>query len=121
MVIKHCNLLKNCCRTFWHKNISAWVFFSTMNVSSCGGYSRGEFTNYVYNIWLFLTTNPPSVYIFYGIKVYKKLIFFTTYPPLLVNVVYERPLVGYFGHFCIRAEMSMCRNIPGSKCPSAMP
>merc|ERR1711956_106874 len=35
---------------------------------------------------------PPSVYIFYGIKVYKKLIFLTTYPPPLVNVVCERPL-----------------------------
>ena len=35
---------------------------------------------------------PPSVYIFYGIKVYKKSIFLTTYPPPLVNVVYEWPL-----------------------------
>ena len=36
---------------------------------------------------------PPSVYIFYGIKVYKKFIFLTTYPPPLVNVVCERPLI----------------------------
>ena len=35
---------------------------------------------------------PPSVYIFYGIIVYKKSIFLTTYPPPLVNVVCERPL-----------------------------
>ena len=35
---------------------------------------------------------PPSVYIFYGTKVCKKSIFLTTYPPLLVNVVCERPL-----------------------------
>ena len=35
---------------------------------------------------------PPSVYIFYGIKVYKNSIFLTTYPPPLVNVVCERPL-----------------------------
>ena len=35
---------------------------------------------------------PPSVYIFYGLKVYKKSIFLTTYPPALVNVVCERPL-----------------------------
>ena len=35
---------------------------------------------------------PPSVYIFYGIKVYKKSIFLTTYPPPLVNVVCERSL-----------------------------
>ena len=34
----------------------------------------------------------PSVYIFYGMKVYKKSIFLTTYPPPLVNVVCERPL-----------------------------
>ena len=34
----------------------------------------------------------PSVYIFYGIKVYKKSLFLTTYPPPLVNVVCERPL-----------------------------
>jgi hypothetical protein len=36
---------------------------------------------------------PPSVYIFYDIKVYKKSIFLTTYPPPLVNVVCERPLI----------------------------
>jgi len=34
---------------------------------------------------------PPSVYIFHGIKVYKKSIFLTTYPHPLVNVVFERP------------------------------
>ena len=34
---------------------------------------------------------PPSVYIFYGINVYKKSIFLTTYPPPLINVVCERP------------------------------
>ena len=36
---------------------------------------------------------PPSVDIFYGINVYKKSIFSTTYPPPLVNVVCERPLM----------------------------
>ena len=35
---------------------------------------------------------PPSIYSFYGIKVYKKSIFLTTYLPPLVNVVCERPL-----------------------------
>ena len=53
---------------------------------------KGAFTNYVYKIWLFLTTYPPSVYIFYGIKVNKKSIFLTPYPPPLVNVVCERSL-----------------------------
>ena len=38
---------------------------------------------------------PPSVYIFYGIKIYKKSIFLTTYPPPLVNVVCERPLMEF--------------------------
>ena len=33
---------------------------------------------------------PPSVYIFCGMKVYKKSICLTTYPPPFVNVVYER-------------------------------
>jgi hypothetical protein len=36
---------------------------------------------------------PPSVYIFYGIKVYKQSIFLTSYHPSRVNVVCERPLV----------------------------
>jgi hypothetical protein len=51
----------------------------------------GAFTNYVYKIWGFFDYLPPSVYIFYGMKVYKKSIFLTTYPPTLVNVVCERP------------------------------
>ena len=37
---------------------------------------------------------PPSIYILYGMKVYKKSIVLTTYPPPLVNVVCERPLTG---------------------------
>ena len=51
---------------------------------------------------------PSSVYIFYGIKVYKRLIFLTTFPPSLVNVVCERPLNliiifnrWYFWNWCI--------------------
>ena len=55
-------------------------------------FTKGAFTNYVYNICLFFDHLPPFVYIFYGIKVYKKSIFLTTYPPLLVNIVCERPL-----------------------------
>ena len=42
---------------------------------------------------------PPSIYIFYGIKVYKNSIFLTTYPPPLVNVVCECPLT--VTHSCI--------------------
>ena len=48
---------------------------------------RGRSQNTFTKICLFLT-----VYIFYGIKVYKKSTFLTTYPPPLVNVVCERPL-----------------------------
>ena len=44
-----------------------------------------------FTIFVFFDHIPPSVYISYGIKVYKKLIFLTTYP-LLVNVVCDRPL-----------------------------
>ena len=61
--------------------------------STCSDLSKGAFTNYVYKICPFFDHLPPSVYIFYGIKVYKKLIFLTTYPPPLVNVVCERPLI----------------------------
>ena len=49
------------------------------------GRSQTTFTKFGYHL-------PPSVYIFYGIKVYKKSIFLTTYPLPLVNVVCERPL-----------------------------
>ena len=55
---------------------------------------------YVYKIWLFFDHLPPSVYIFYGIKVYKNSIFLTTYPPSLVNVVCERPLIVIPNDFC---------------------
>ena len=53
-----------------------------------GGHSQTTFTRFV-----FFDHLPPSLYIFYGIKVYEKLIFWTTYQPSLVNVVCERPLI----------------------------
>ena len=43
----------------------------------------------------------PCVYIFYGINVYKKSNFLTTYPPPLVNVVCERPLTFFFCYHSI--------------------
>ena len=49
--------------------------------------SQTSFTRFV-----FFSHIPPSVYNSYDIKVYKKLIFLTTFPPPLVNVVCERPL-----------------------------
>ena len=44
---------------------------------------KGSFTNYVDKILGFFDHLSPSVYIFYGINVYKKSIFLTTYPLLL--------------------------------------
>ena len=52
----------------------------------------GGVNKLLYKICLVFDHLPLSVYIFYGIKVYKKLIFLIIYPPPLVNVVCERPL-----------------------------
>ena len=53
---------------------------------------------------------PPSVYIFYGINVYKKSNFLTSYPPPLVNVVCERPLIVYnvFGGYTEVKVVMIC-------------
>ena len=58
----------------WHKRSRSW--------------HRGAFTNYVYKIWLFLTTYLPPL-TFSMVQMFV----LTTYPPSLVNVVCERPLV----------------------------
>ena len=58
-----------------------------------GMYFKGSFTNYVDKILAFFDHLPPSVDIFYGMNVYKKWTFWTTYLPSLVNVVCERPLI----------------------------
>ena len=71
-------------------NICPFLFFTALRQSLT---SQGAFTNYVYRICLFFDHLFPSVYIFYGIKVYKKSICLTTYTPALVNVVCERPLI----------------------------
>ena len=47
----------------------------------------------------------PSIYIFYGIKVYKKSILLTTSPPPLVNVVCERPLTSNSKKLTLNAEV----------------
>ena len=57
-------------------------------ITAIKGRSQTAFTRFGF----FFDHLPPSVYIFYGMKVYKKSIFLTTYPPPLVNVVCERPL-----------------------------
>ena len=58
----------------------------------------------------FFDTLPPSVYISYGIKVYKKLTFLTTYPPPLVNVVCERPLIQKYTRQFIQESASYLVN-----------
>ena len=55
-------------------------------------YAKGAFTNYVYKIWLILTTYPPPLtFPTVHTNVEKKSIFLTAYHPALVNVVCERP------------------------------
>ena len=87
-------------RTFLDQTLSN---LRKTNFSFLNGVKR-SFTNYVYKIWLFFYHLLPSVYIFYGIKVYKTSIFLTTYPPPLVNVVYEPPLI----KICIFSFLDQC-------------
>ena len=61
--------------------------------------AKNTFTNYVDKILSYFDHLPPYVDIFYLIKVDKMWHFWTTYPPLLVNVVWERPLMGKSLHF----------------------
>ena len=68
-------------------NLAFYGFVILVVLRGVPGRSQSTFTRFV-----FFDHLPPSVYIFYGIKVCKKSIFLTTYPPPLVNVVYERPL-----------------------------
>ena len=57
----------------------------------------------------------PSVYIYYGINVYKKSIFFvTTYPPPLVNVVCERLLIVYTVADISHAQIFATHSFPSS-------
>ena len=70
------------------KKCAYFIILSTsyLGVFPIRGRSQTTFTRFG-----FFDHLPPFVYIFYGIKVYKKSIFLTTYPPPLVNVVCERP------------------------------
>ena len=52
----------------------------------------GPFTNYVDKFLAFFYHLPPCVDIFYLVNVDQNWYFWTTYPPLLVNVICERPL-----------------------------
>ena len=63
-------------------------FSSRLRIRILGGVHKLRLQNLA-----FFDHLPPSVYILYGMKVYKKQIFLTTYPPPLVNVVCERPLI----------------------------
>ena len=70
-----------------------------LRLSSLGGVHKLRLQNLA-----FFDHLPPSVYIFYGIKVYKKSIFLTTYPPPLVNIVCERPLNLYLSSSLLTEE-----------------
>ena len=52
---------------------------------------KGSFTNYVDKILALFDHLPPCIDIFYLMIVDEYRHFWTTYPPLLVNVVCERP------------------------------
>ena len=55
---------------------------------------------------------PLSIYISYGIKVYKKFIFLTTYPPPLVNVVCEpAPKMVKTDSFLGNQKLSLNQNV----------
>ena len=54
---------------------------------------NGPFTNYFGKISAFFDQLPTSVDIFYHRNVDKNQQFWTTYPPPLVNVVCEQPLM----------------------------
>ena len=87
------NILKNCWVMLKILSLDQifLIYRHTLEVSNgLGGVHKLRLQNLS-----FFDHLPPSVYIFYGIKVYKKLIFLTTYPPPLVNVVCERPLIAF--------------------------
>ena len=58
-------------------------------ITAIKGRSQTAFTRFGF----FFDHLLPSVYIFYGIKVYNKSICLTTCPPPLVNLVSEHPLM----------------------------
>ena len=90
------------------KKCAYFIILSTsyLGVFPIRGRSQTTFTRFG-----FFDHLPPSVYIFYGIKVYKKSIFLTTYPLPLVNVVRERPLSIIVLHFQIshRNSEQICK------------
>ena len=54
---------------------------------------KGLFTNYFDRILAFFDHLPPSIDLFYGMNIDKK---WTTYLPLLVNIVSEQPIITKF-------------------------
>ena len=64
-----------------------WPIIHLLQIFTLGGVHKLRLKNLS-----FFDHLPPSVYIFYGMKVYKMSILLTTDPPTLVNVVCEQPL-----------------------------
>ena len=74
---------------FWVSVFFTFILLATQQLLRQG---KGAFTKYVDKILSYFDHLPPYVDIFYLIKVDKIWHFWTTYPPLLFNVVCERPL-----------------------------
>ena len=65
---------------------------TTYNLCNVGTLCKGAFTNYVDKSLALFDHLPYCIDIFYLIKVEKSQHFWTTYPPLFVNLVCECPL-----------------------------
>ena len=76
----------------WKQKCASVLFTYVSPLSSKVRVMLGGIHKLLLQVLTFFGHLPPSAYIFYGKKVYKKTIVLTTYPPPLVNVVCERPL-----------------------------
>ena len=92
-----------------------WSVFLTnaWNLIFFGQITLGVFTNYVDKFLPFIDHIPPCVDIIYFMNVDKYWYFWTTYPPLRVNVVCELPLVLNGSLICNPRKNST--TAPGSK------
>ena len=63
-----------------------------MNLKICN-VPKGPFKSYVDKILTIFDYLPTSTWTFFTLNVDKKKHFLTTYPPHLVHVVFERPLL----------------------------
>ena len=86
------SVLKQGFHKIWKQKCASVLFTYVSPLSSKVRVMLGGIHKLLLQVLTFFGHLPPSAYIFYGKKVYKKTIVLTTYPPPLVNVVCERPL-----------------------------